>query len=91
MLSATWNDRTLKLLMLITFVFGDIVINCSKGKHFILSMLLHIYLYNLGILLKVIGLPQPGKVSVDLQKWSSIYNYRANPLSIPNFASLAVS
>ena len=54
-------------------IFGDIAIKCSKGKHFILlSIFLHIYFYNFGLILKVIGLPQPWKVSIDLQKQLSL-------------------
>ena len=53
--------------MLITSVFGNIVIKCSKDKHFILISL-HVYFHNLGLIFKLIALPQPSKVAEDHQK-----------------------
>ena len=61
----TWNNWRLKLFMLITSVFSNIVINCSKGKHFNISM--H-YFSHLICYLKVIALLHPRKVAKDCQK-----------------------
>ena len=49
-----------KLLMEISLVFSNIVINCSKGKHFLLCfILLWINFYNLHYITKVTPLPEP--------------------------------
>ena len=58
-----------KLLMEISLVFSNIVINCSKGKYFLLCfILLWINFYNLHYITKVTSLPEPKRSHQSHQK-----------------------
>ena len=58
-----------KLLMEISLVFSNIVINCSKRKHFLLCfILLWINFYNLRYITKVTPLPEPKRSHQNRQK-----------------------
>ena len=55
--------------MEISLVFSNIVINCSKGKHFLLCfILLWINFYNLHYITKVTSLPEPKRSHQNHQK-----------------------
>ena len=58
-----------KLLMEISLVFSNIVINCSKRKYFLLCfILLWINFYNLRYITKVTPLPEPKRSHQNRQK-----------------------